>query len=135
MVSMNKSEKFNELTIYTLSLRDEAFIHQHVVDAYTAQNADASTKPMRIFFALAGLYLLIEKNYTGRQVQLAHQKMSSQTGNLATINLPATRGEVSIADVLNEQEGAKRILMIKKWCASVWNSYSSEHEKNCNGNG
>lgn len=126
---MNRSEEFNQLMLYTLSLHDKDFTHQHVVDVFAAQNADSKTKPVKIFFALAGLYLLIEKGYTGRQVQLAHQAMSAKTKNFVTIDLPATRGEISVTDVLNEQEGEKRILMIRKWCNSVWSAYSHEHKK------
>ena len=38
---------------------------QHVVDAYAAQTARASTKPITLAFALVGLYLHLEKNQTG----------------------------------------------------------------------
>ena len=71
-------KELEELTYYTLNKADRNFIHQHVVDAYAAQNADAETKPITLFFALAGLYLLIEKNYTGKEVQAAHIKMSTR---------------------------------------------------------
>lgn len=68
---MNTEEQqmYNQLAFYTLSHPDKIFfIHQLVVDAYTAQHADAQTKPIAITFALAGLYLVVEKNYTGKQV-------------------------------------------------------------------
>ena len=77
MTSNDRDVKFNELIFYTLGHPDMAyFIHQHVVDAYTAQNADEKTKPIAITFALAGLYLYVEMKYSGRQVQLAHIQMS-----------------------------------------------------------
>jgi hypothetical protein len=51
-------EQYNELLYYTLCHQDIGyFIHQHVVDAYTAQTADNNTKPIAIIFALVGLYL------------------------------------------------------------------------------
>ncbi len=61
---------YNELSYYTLALRDPAFIHQHIVDAFAAQTADEHTRPIKLTFALAGLYLHVEKGFTGRQVQL-----------------------------------------------------------------
>ncbi|HEX6716913.1 MAG TPA: DUF5946 family protein, partial [Pyrinomonadaceae bacterium] len=65
-------EKFYELSYYTLAHQEPAFIHQHIVDAFTAQTADQNTKPIAVAFALIGLCLYLEKNCTGKQVQLAH---------------------------------------------------------------
>ncbi len=126
---MNNLEKYHELSFYTLSLQDKDFIHQHIVDAYAAQTADSNTKPITLFFSLAGLYLLCEKNYSGKQVQQAHQRMASITKKFIKINLPTNRGYVSVADVLKEPSGTERNLMIKKWALSVWNAYSSQHEQ------
>src|SRR5262245_48907030 len=67
---------YHELAYYTLSHRDPAFIHQYVVDAFAAQTANADTKPIKLAFALVGLFLHIERNYTGREVQRAHMKLA-----------------------------------------------------------
>lgn len=41
---------YNELSFYTLAHPDQLyFIHQHIVDAQTAQTADATTKQVSIF--------------------------------------------------------------------------------------
>lgn len=85
---MNQAEAYHELTAYTLSLGDEDFIHQHVADAYSAQTATMDTKAIQLFFALAGLYLLIEKSFTGRQVQQAHQSMALRSKEFIRIDLP-----------------------------------------------
>lgn len=50
---MDKKEwQYNELAFYTLVQPDDAFIHQHIVDARIAQTADEQTKPISIVFAL-----------------------------------------------------------------------------------
>jgi len=126
---MDDSGQYHELTFYTLSLGDTEFIHQHVVDAYGAQNADDKTKPIALFFSLAGLYLLVERNYTGRQVQKAHQIMASKTKNFIQLNLPEKRGQVSIKNVLDEPDGANRNRKIMEWCGSVWSAYADQHSK------
>jgi len=119
-----KDEKlFHELSFYTLSHKGEELIHQHVVDAYTAQTADASTKLIAIYFALIGLYLLVEKNYTGKQVQNAHVALSYQSKNFKPISLPEYRGETHIEDVLNSLPGKQRDELIYQWCKSVWGAY------------
>ena len=73
-----------------------------------------------ITFALAGLYLLIEKGYSGRRVQQMHMQMAENKKVWPTINLPKLRGEITISEVLASPPGEKRDEMIKKWCSSVW---------------
>jgi len=91
---------------YTLSHPDKSyFIHQHVVDAYSAQTADENTKPIGLVFALVGLYLYLEKNYTGRQVQQAHMKLANNKKPWPKIELPKDRGAITVTDVLNAQPG------------------------------
>src|SRR6516165_5849131 len=91
---------FNELTYYTLSHRDPRFIHQHVVDAYAAQHADEQTKPIAVVFSLAGLYLFLEKNFTGRQVQQMHIRLAGRRKQWPRLPLPAgPRGAVTVSAV------------------------------------
>jgi Family of unknown function (DUF5946) len=122
-------EKYYDLSYYTLAHPDPRFIHQHIVDAYTAQTANQDTKPIGITFALIGLYLYLEKNYTGKQVQMAHMALATRKREWPTFDLPESKGEITVADVLNEPAGEKRDAMIRTWCASVWQAYSDSHEK------
>ncbi len=78
-------EQYNELSFYTLAHQHPSFIHQHIVDAQIAQTAAANTKPISIIFSLAGLYLFIEKNYTGKQVQQLHMQMAKNKKPWPTI--------------------------------------------------
>lgn len=126
---MNPSDNYQLLSFYTLSLQDKDYIHQHIVDAYTAQTAGQDTKPIALFFSLVGLYLLNEKQYSGRQIQQAHQMIASKTKKFIPIRLPDFRGEITVNEVLKEPEGAERNLMIKTWSLSVWNAYSDEHSR------
>jgi hypothetical protein len=121
-------EQFSELSFYTLSLGDPEFIHQNIVDAYTAQHADINIKPIALAFSLIGLYLLIEKKFTGREVQLFHVKMSKNKIKWPRIPLPLHRGDITITHVLNKEAGIDRDKMIKTWCTSVWDSYKESHK-------
>ncbi len=121
---------FHELTFYTLAHPDTVyFIHQHAVDAFTAQTADALTKPVGLTFSLAGLCLFIEKNYSGRQVQLAHMKMAAQKRSWPVFILPKHRGKISVADVLAAKPGEERDEKLRKWCRDVWDAYHDNHER------
>ena len=54
---------YDEVYVYTMGR--PGFILQHVVDAYGAQTASSDSKPIRIVFALIGLYLHVEKHLEG----------------------------------------------------------------------
>jgi hypothetical protein len=121
-------EAFDELCAYTLSLRDPAFIHQHVVDAFAAQHAEAGGKPITITFALIGLYLHLEKGLTGRQVQLAHMSLARRKRAWPSFELPPSRGSITAVDVLARALGPQRDRAIHDWCLSVWTAYGASHE-------
>ena len=121
---MNKrEEQYNELSFYTLSHQDSSFIHQHIVDGQIAQIADEKTKAISITFSLVGLYLYLEKDFTGRQVQQFHMEMAKNKRQWPKIVLPAKRGEINVSDVLAVSPGQERDNMIRKWCESVWDAY------------
>ncbi|HEX8316676.1 MAG TPA: DUF5946 family protein, partial [Flavisolibacter sp.] len=105
-----------------------SFIHQHIVDAYTAQTATASTKQISLAFSLIGLYLAVEKNYSGRHIQQVHQQLAKNKTMIPQLNLPANRGSITIADVLAVPPGKQRDEMIQQWCKSVWQSYQEARE-------
>jgi hypothetical protein len=116
-------DQFHELSYYTLAHRDGSFIHQNSVDAFTAQQADETTKPIAIVFALIGLYLHLEKGFTGKQVQRAHMQLAKQRRQWVPPVLPLERGTIRIADVVAAEPGPARDAMIHRWCASVWEAF------------
>lgn len=116
---------YDELSAYTLTRGDATFIHQHVVDAYAVQYSDERTKPIKLTFGLVGLYLKIEKRFTGRQVQLAHMQMARKKHVWPEFQIPADRGSMSPSDVIAAPPGAQRDMAIDAWCASVWEPWQS----------
>lgn len=64
------------LSLRTLTLGDANFVHQHAVDACAASHAGGSSRPITVWFALAGLCLALERGLTGREVQFAHLRMA-----------------------------------------------------------
>lgn len=123
----SQQELYDQLSYYTLSLRDPEFIHQYAVDAYAAQHADESTKPITIAFALMGLYLHNERNFSGRMVQLAHIELAKKKRPLPTFLLPKHRGNITVADVLQAHPGEARNALVSQWSVSVWDAYADSH--------
>jgi hypothetical protein len=124
----NSEQQYNELSYYTLAHQDMSFIHQHIVDAYTAQTADERTKSITITFSLAGLFLYIEKGYTGRQVQQFHMIMAKNKRAWPAFVLPAKRGEINVSHVLAISPGPGRDKMIHQWCVSVWEAFKDNRK-------
>lgn len=119
---------YSELAFYTLAHPDPAFIHQHAVGAYTAQNAADSTKPIALVFALIGLYLHLEKGYTGKQVQQAHMRLANRSKNWPRLPIPHQRGAIRLDQVVAAPAGADRDAAIHNWCVSVWQSWHESHQ-------
>ena len=116
---------YDELCAYTLTHGDVAFVHQHVVDAFTAQRATPATRPMQLVFAVVGLYLHVKREFSGRQVQRAHTMMARVKRPWPSIALPSDRGLMTAGDVMAVHPGADRDLAIDRWCEAVWQAYAA----------
>ncbi|HVT98820.1 MAG TPA: DUF5946 family protein [Acidobacteriaceae bacterium] len=119
----SEQELFDELSFYTLAHGDPAFIHENAADAWRAQQANETTKPMAVVFAVMGLYLYIEKGFTGKQVQRAHMRMARGRRSWPQLALPTERGRITVADVVAAKPGMERDAMIRRWCEAVWETW------------
>jgi hypothetical protein len=108
---------YDHLYVYAGSRGRVRFILQHVVDAHHAQTATEHTKPVVIVMALVGLYLHVERGFTGLEVQQAHMKLGRAKRVWPTIVLPPTRGTITSDDVMKAPEGDDRDAAISSWCA------------------
>lgn len=126
---MPTDDQYNQLACYTLAHPDPAFLHQLVVDAHTAQTATEQTKPIAVVFALIGLYLHLEKGYTGRQVQRAHMQLAKWPNTWVKPPLPGEIGAIRISHVLAAEPGPARDATIERWCASVWESWHESRQQ------
>jgi Family of unknown function (DUF5946) len=120
-------ETYDELCCYTLMHGDPSFIHQHVVDAFMAQNADQNTKRIGLTFALIGLYLHVEKQLSGKEVQRAHMLLAQRKKEWPAFPLPHDRGSITEDEVMACPAGPERDRAIDDWCRSVWTAFSESH--------
>ena len=116
---------YHELSAYTLTHGDPAFLHQHVVDAFAAQSANAESKRIGVAFALFGLCLHVEFGFTGREVQLAHMALARARREWPAYSLPASRGAMTPLEVMATPEGPMRDAAIHEWCRTVWEAVST----------
>jgi len=123
-VARAEQDAYDELCGYTLTHGDPAFVHQHVVDAWAVQLADAATKPIALTFGVVGLYLHLERGFTGREVQLAHIAMARRKHTWPPFVLPANRGAMDARQVMAVPAGPERDRAIDAWCAAVWGAFA-----------
>lgn len=117
---------YGELTAYTLTLQDTDFLHQLAVDAYAAQHAAVYGKRIAITFAVVGLYLTFERQYTGRQVQRAHTLLANTSRDWPTWQLPAEKAPLTVLDVL-ETPSESRKARLQEWGQAVWRIWEPEY--------
>ena len=117
----------DELSAYTLMRGDADFIHQHVVDAFAAQHVTAQSKPIGVAFALIGLYLHLERGYSGRKVQDAHIRLARRRRQWPAFVPPANAGGLTVIDVMQAPPGDARDQAIDAWCISVWDAWHDTH--------
>jgi hypothetical protein len=115
---------FGELSAYTLSHGDSKFIHQHAVDTWQAQHAVVSKSNIGIAFSLIGLYLALEKGYTGRQVQLAHMELGRTKRQWGSFEIPSSRAALTVRDALHADPGPARDAKLMEWAGAVWTMWN-----------
>jgi hypothetical protein len=115
-------DEYDELYVYTMGRKN--FILQHVVDAHIAQSAAATNPPaIGVIFALVGLYLHVEKGFTGTQVQNAHRVMAKRKRSWPDVVWPTERGDLTPATVLAMPGEQARDKGIDDWCKEVWTGH------------
>ena len=119
----------DELSFYTLGHGGAYFIHQLLVDAYAAQHATATSKPITTAFALIGLFLFAERGFTGREVQRAHMALARRRRNWPQFEPPQSRGTLTVAHVVAVPPGEGRDAMLKLWAESVWAAWGKDHAR------
>lgn len=74
--------------VYAYTMGRPGFILEHVVDAFAVQTAKDLSRPIGIVFGLVGLYLHVEKQFSGRQVQRVHMELGRRKRGGAPLDQP-----------------------------------------------
>jgi Family of unknown function (DUF5946) len=114
--------------VYAYTMGRPGFILQHVVDAFAVQTANDESKPIGVVFGLVGLYLHVEKQFSGRQVQRVHVELGRRKQEWPRVHVPEDRGTATVADVLAASAGPERDMAINNWCQSVWTAFSANRQ-------
>ena len=85
-------------------------------------------QPDRRGVCLVGLYLHVEKQFSGHQIQQVHIKLGRRKREWPSIHFPEHRGSMTVVDVLAASAGPARDMAIEDWCRSVWTSFGGNHQ-------
>ena len=118
---------YDELSAFTLTVADTDFTHQLIVDTYCAQHVGPNVRTISIAFSLIGLYLVIERGYTGRQVQLAHMALAAKSKTWPHFNPPPQTSTMTVFDVVNGINVDNYLKRVHEWAGSVWKAWESSH--------
>jgi hypothetical protein len=124
--SLTGRAAYDEVYVYTLGR--PGFILQHVVDAFAVQTANDESSPIGVVFGLVGLYLHVEKQFSGRQVQKVHMELARRKREWPNVDVPEDRGSMTVADVLATSAGPERDMAINNWCRSAWTAFSTNRQ-------
>ena len=94
----NLRAAYDEVYVYTMGR--PGFILQHVVDAFAVQTASGASRPISVVFGLIGLYLHVEKQFSGSQVQKFYMELGRKKRDWPRVYFPDDRGSMTVADVL-----------------------------------
>ncbi len=117
---------YDEVYVYTMDR--PGFVLQHVVDAFAVQTANNESMPIGLVFGLVGLYLHVEKQFSGRQVQRVHMELGRRKREWPRLFVPEDRGSMTVADVLTASAGPQRDKAIDNWCRSVWTAFGANRQ-------
>ena len=114
--------------VYVYSMSRPRFILQHVVDAFVVQTANDESELIGVIFGLVGLYLHVERQFSGSEVQRVHMELGREKREWPSVELTGCLGRMTVLDVLNVSDGPQRDLAIDEWCRSVWKACASNRE-------
>ena len=118
---------FGELAAWHAGRADLSFPHQLAVDAYGAQHAGGSSRPITTAFSLIGLYLVNVCGSNGREVQLAHMRLDRSRFDWPVFDPPAPAGTPTVQGVLLAVTPQARAERLREWSASVWGGWAAMH--------
>ena len=78
---------------------------------------------------LVGLFLLVERRLSERQVQRVHTELARIKQAWPVFALPAERGRITVFEVVVAPEGIERDAAIHVWCRSVWEAFRESRQR------
>ena len=105
-------------------------VHRLTVDAYAVQHPGTPSRrsTQSVAVHLIRLHLQLELGLPYEKANAAMIRISSHSDGYARLDPPASLGEVTVLDVLQAQDPAEHLRIVRRWAESVWEAWSPQHE-------
>jgi hypothetical protein len=104
-------------------------VHRMLVDTYSLQHPDRYCKSAKSLAAhLCGLCQILEARASRSVGDAALRRWLDGTFSLSTPEVPAVRGDLTIASVRDAATPADHAAAVERWAASTWRAYAPLHD-------
>jgi hypothetical protein len=105
-------------------------LHQLTVDAYAAQHPRDGGPPIATVFALVGLHLALDRDFSGLEVRGAHQRLAGDRRTWPALSAPAELAavELTIFEIALADSAEGHLHALERWARAVWNAWRAEHD-------
>ncbi len=123
--------KFSELLAREYGDPDYMVMHRTTVDSYAVQHP-GTPNPRSIQSVnvhLVGLYLILERNLKPDFVRAIIGALTKQKSHLHWLPPPASRGLLTVMDVLAAESPSEHEDAVRAWGRSVWTAWAALHRE------
>ncbi len=103
--------------------------HQLLVDTYGAQHVGPRSPAITGAFGLIGLYLTLERGWTGLRVRAAHQALAARYRDWPLLGRPPEAASMTVQDLAFAGTPAEYVEVLHDWAGTVWASWRREHPR------
>lgn len=105
-------------------------VHQLTVDAYAVQHPGVPGPQaiQSVAIHLATLHLFIDEGVPLRHGPTLHKRGAALSDRFRWLTPPASRGEVTVAELVNATSVPDHREMVWKWARSAWGAWEAHHE-------
>lgn len=89
--------------------------HQTCVDAYRGQHVGPEAPQIAVAFALNGLYLVLERGFTGYEARKAHGYLASTVESWPRFTPPRSAGETTVLDIALASTPVEHARLVQGW--------------------
>jgi hypothetical protein len=104
--------------------------HRLTVDSYAVQHPGRPSPQsiQSVGLHLVSLCLVLERAVPVQQATELLQKFALSKEHLTWLDLPATRGKITVAHVQAAKDAAEHVKWIWDWAAAAWSAWSQHHQ-------
>lgn len=104
--------------------------HRLTVDTYAVQHPGRPSRQaiQSVNGHLVSLYLVLEKQYSGRQATKALAGILEHAGHFTWLEPPEPNGRITVLDVVKAKNLDEHNRIVEQWARDVWAAWAPHHK-------